>query len=371
MKRRKLSLLDILVRLLALGLIIALVLGSLAGYVDPRNSKYIPFFGLAYPYILLLNIFMASWWVIRRRWVLVFVTVLIIGTGWNALTATFRFTGEEGQGPKTDTALVRMMTYNVHNFKPFDEDGNDDSVRSQILNLIKAENPDVIALQEYFSRKKGNFDMTDSLQEALNTPYFYFYPSNGNDYEASGLAIFSKYPIKNKGYIDFDGTHNGNASIYVDLKIKKKTLRVYNVHLQSISFGPKDYKYINRVKERLEPEIRPSKRILFMLNMAFKKRSKQVDIMKAHMDSCTTSFLIAGDFNDTPASYAVTQLTSKLNKSFDEQGKGLGRTYNGKFPNFQIDYIATTKDIEIMNHLVKPARLSDHFPVRADFRFDP
>ena len=369
MKRRKITLLDFLVRLLALGLIIALILGSIAGYVDPRKSKYIPFFGLAYPYILLVNIFMVCWWLIRRRWVFAFVSVLIIGLGWNALTATFRFTGEEGQGPKADTGLVRMMTYNVHGFRPYDE-GNGDSVKSQILNLIKAENPDVIAIQEYFTRQKGSYDMTDSLQDILNTPYFYFYPTSENDYESNGLAIFSKYPIKDKGVIEFDGNHGGNTSIWVDLKIKNTTLRVYNVHLQSISFGPKDYKYISKVREQMDPELRPSKRILSMLNMAFKKRSRQVDIMKKHMDSCTTAFLIAGDFNDTPASYAVMQLTNKLNKSFDEQGKGLGRTYNGKFPNFQIDYIATTRDIEIVNHLVKNARLSDHFPVRADLRIN-
>ena len=370
MKRRKLTFLDILVRLLALVLIIALILGSIAGYVDPRNSKYIPFFGLAYPYILLLNIFMVCWWLIRRRWVMAFVTVLIIGMGWNALTSTFRFTGEAGQGPKADTGLVRMMTYNVHGFRPFEE-GNSDSVKSQILALIKAENPDIIALQEYYTRRKGSYDMTDSLQDILETPYFYFYPSSENDYEATGLAVFSKYPIKDKGFVEFDGAHNGNASIYVDLKVKNRTLRVYNVHLQSISFEPKDYQYISKVKEKMDPEIRPSKRILSMLNMAFKKRGKQVDILKNHMDSCKTSFLIAGDFNDTPASYAVTQLTSNLNKSFDEQGKGLGRTYNGKFPNFQIDYIATSKNIEIINHLVQNARLSDHFPVRADLRINP
>lgn len=370
MKRRKIGLLEFLVRLLAFGLIVALVLGSLAGYIDPRKSKYIPFFGLAYPYILLLNVFMVCWWVIRSRWVMVFVTVLIMGLGWNALTSTFRFTGEEGLGPKADTSHFRMMTYNVHGFRPYDE-GNDDSVKSQILDLIEAENPDVIALQEYYTRRKGRFDMTDSLKLILKTPYFYFHPSSENDYEATGLAIFSKYPIKNKGIIEFEGIHNGNASIYVDVQVKNSLLRVYNVHLQSISFGPEDYKYMNKVKEEMDPEIRSSKRILSMLSMAFKKRSKQVDIMKAHMSTCEIPFLIAGDFNDTPASYAVTQLTSNLNKSFDEQGKGLGRTYNGRFPNFQIDYIASTENIEIINHLVKNARLSDHFPVRADLKINP
>lgn len=370
MKRRKLTFLGLCARLLALVLMVALILGSLAGYVDPRNYKYIAFFGLAYPYILLLNIFMVAWWVIRGRWVLVFVTVLTIGLGWNALTATFRFTGTDGLGVEKDSSYVRMMTYNVHGFRPYDE-GNDDSVRNQILDIIEAENPDIIALQEYFTRKKGNLDMTDSLKRILKTSHYYFHPSSKNDYEANGLAIFSRYPIIGKGMIEFEGIHNGNASIYVDLMINKRILRVYNVHLQSISFSPQDYKYVSKVKENMDPQIKPAKRILSRLGHAFKKRSSQVDIMKAHMGTCKTDFLIAGDFNDTPASYAVTQLTKDLNKTFDEQGRGFGRTYNGKFPNFQIDYIATTKNIDIINHLVREARLSDHFPVRSDLLINP
>jgi endonuclease/exonuclease/phosphatase family metal-dependent hydrolase len=370
MKRKRLGFFDILVTMLALVLLLALVLGGLAGFVDPRNSKYIPFFGLAYPYILLLNVFVASWWIIRKRWVMLFITMLIIGLGWNALTATFRFTGDAGKGPKADSSYIRMMTYNVHGFRPFDE-GNTDSVKSQMLHLIEGENPDIITMQEYYSRRKGSYDLTDSLKGILKTPYFYFYPSSENEYEATGLAIFSKFPIKNKGTIEFDGNKSGNASIYVDVLVQNSLLRIYNVHLQSIAFGPEDYQYINKVKKDMDPELRPSKRILSMLKMAFVKRSQQVDIMKAHMETCKTAYLIAGDFNDTPASYAVTQLTDNMNKSFNEQGKGLGRTYNGKFPNFQIDYIATTKNIQIINHLVTNARLSDHFPVRADLKINP
>jgi len=120
----------------------------------------------------------------------------------------------------------------------------------------------------------------------------------------------------------------------------------------------------------MDPEITPAKRILRMLKVAFLKRSNQVDIMKAHMKTCTIPFIIAGDFNDTPASYAVTQLTESLNNSFVEEGTGLGRTYNGKFPNFQIDYISATKTIKIINHRIIEAKLSDHFPVRSDLRIN-
>ncbi|MNL47931.1 hypothetical protein D3C87_1707460 [compost metagenome] len=108
-----------------------------------------------------------------------------------------------------------------------------------------------------------------------------------------------------------------------------------------------------------------------MLRNAFLKRSGQVDVMKAHMETCKTPYIVAGDFNDTPASYAVRQMTKSLKNAFKEQGTGFGKTYNGKFPNFQIDYIATTKSIDVLNYRIIPAKLSDHFPVRCDLILHP
>lgn len=371
MKKPGLNLFDMLVRFMALILAVCLLLGCLAGNIDPRESKYIPFFGLAYPYFLILNVFMVIWWILRRRWSLMLLTVVIIAVGWNVLFHTFRFSGEEGLGPKKDTSAMRMMTYNVHNFAPFGGKEDPDIVRAKILQVIREENPDVIAIQEYFTRFSGALDMTDSLKAILHTKHYYFEPSFKIDYQATGLAIFSKYPIKKGGLITFPGTNAGNAAVFVDLLVNNKPMRIYNVHLQSISFDPQDYEYLDKVRKEMDPDIRPSKRILSMLRHAFVKRSEQVDILKSHMKTCSSPYLIAGDFNDTPASYAVTQLTKDLNRSFEKQGSGFGKTYNGKFPNFQIDFIAATKNIEILNHHVINAKLSDHFAVRSDLQLTP
>lgn len=369
MKRAKPTFLDKLVRLIAIGLGVALILGFLASKIDPRSFWLIAFLGLAYPYILLLNLMMIVWWCLRKRWTFALATLVPILLSWNVLTATFGFAGKKGEGPKVDQGLIRMMTYNVHSFKPYGEE-NVESVKQQMLDLIAAENPDVICFQEYFTRRKGSFDITDSLKRILNKPHYYFVPSSENDYEATGLAIFSKYPIKNKGEITFPYGW-GNSSIFVDVLIGNQTLRVYNVHLQSISFDKQDYNYLDQVKYKMEPKLYPSKRILKMLRSAFRKRSGQVDIMIAHMKTCEIPFVVAGDFNDTPASYAVTQMTKSLKNTFKEQGTGFGKTYNGKFPNFQIDYIATTKTIDVMNYRIIEAKLSDHFPVRSDLRLNP
>jgi len=369
MKRAKPTFLDKLVRLIALGLVVALLLGFLASKIDPRSFELIAFFGLAYPYILVLNLMMIVWWCLRKRWAFAGLTLTAVLLSWNVLTATFGFAGESGEGPKADQGLIRMMTYNVHSFKPYGQ-RNIEYVKQQMLDLIAAENPDIICFQEYYTRRKGSFDITDSLKKILDKPYYYFVPSSENEYEATGLATFSRYPIKNKGEITFPYGW-GNSSIFVDVLVGKQTLRVYNVHLQSISFDKQDYNYLDQVKYKMEPKLYPSKRILKMLRNAFRKRSEQVDIMKAHMKTCEIPFIVAGDFNDTPASYAVTQMTKSLKNTFKEQGTGFGKTYNGKFPNFQIDYIATTKTIDVLNYLIIEAKLSDHFPVRSDLRLNP
>ncbi|MES2829532.1 MAG: endonuclease/exonuclease/phosphatase family protein [Bacteroidota bacterium] len=362
--------LDQLMQVLAIFLIIALVLGFMAGKFDPREHKYIPYFGLAYPFVLCLNALMIIWWCIRKRWVFAAVTIFIILIGWQSFNASVGFIGEKGEGNKTNDQALRMMTYNVHTFKPFGEDIVQ-SVKEQMLDVIEQENPDIICFQEYYTRPKGLFDITDSLKRILKSPHYFFAPIAENDYESYGLAIFSKYPIKNKGKIAFNDNFNGNSSIWVDLQVKNKVVRIYNVHLQSIAFEQEDYNYLDKVKSDMDAELMPARRILRMLRTAFRKRSEQVDIMKAHMKACNIPFIIAGDFNDTPASYAVTQLTSSLNNTFTKKGSGFGRTYNGKFPNFQIDYISTTKDFEVLNHRVIEAKLSDHFPVRSDLLLTP
>lgn len=364
MAKKKFNFLDKLMLPIAIVLAAALISGTLAGNMDPRAHPVIAFFGLAYPYVLFFNIILLLWWCLSKKWLFAMITFLIIAFGFKTLKATFGLGGDKGEGDKPENS-IRMMTYNVHNFKLYGGD-NDEHVKEKMLQVIKDQNPDIICFQEFFTRFKGNFDTIDTLKQILNTKHFYFVPTNKNDYEAIGLAIFSKYPIKDKGSIPFvEGT--GNMSIYADLNIKGQTVRVFNVHFQSISFEKQDYEYLDKVKE-MKTDVKPSKRILRMLKSAFLKRSGQVDLMKEKMAECKTPYIIAGDFNDTPASYVVTQITDGLNNAFIKKGAGFGKTYNGKFPNFQIDYIASSKKLEVLNYNIIEAKLSDHFPVRSDLK---
>lgn len=366
-QKAKLPLFDKLMLVLAVILLVILAMGMLAGQTNPKDNVWIAFAGLGYTFALIANVLFVIFWLFRRQLLFAAITLGIILIGWKPLTATYRFSGEEGGNKKDSEHYVRLMTYNVHQFKKYGEN-NDVSTKDQIIKLIEDQHPDVVCFQEFFSRKKGEFDLINSVKNRLKLKHYYFAPSVDNNYEAAGLAIFSRYPIQNKGRISF-GEFAGNSSIYVDLKIENQDFRIYNVHFQSISFQKEDYDYIGKVA-KMDPEYKSSRRIASMLKSAFFRRSEQVKLMKSEMQQCKLPYVIAGDFNDTPASYSVTQITSSLKNAFKEKGSGFGKTYNGDFPNFQIDYIATTKNFDIINHHISKEKLSDHFPVRSDLRLN-
>jgi endonuclease/exonuclease/phosphatase family metal-dependent hydrolase len=345
--------------------VISLLISYLASYSDPASLWITSFFGLAYPAILIINVLFIVYWLIRwPRFAL--ISAIAILAGWSVILNYIGFRENTAiMVPKSSESFIRIMTYNVHNFKQFG-DKNDQFTKDQILNVIRNEQPDVICFQEFFSRKKGEYNFRKYIQEILNTEHYYFKPSTDNGYEAIGMAIFSKFPIVKQGSIQFAKKMNWNEAIWADLKKGDKTFRVYNVHFQSISFQPEDYQYLQKVRKEIETDVESSKKIGGRLKRAFIKRANQVKMVKSHTDSCTIPYIVAGDFNDTPISYTVQTISKGMNNGFREKGSGFGVTYNGAFPNFQIDYIFTSPEFSVKNYLIIDKKLSDHFPVRTD-----
>jgi endonuclease/exonuclease/phosphatase family metal-dependent hydrolase len=361
---KKLNFLDKLALWFNYLLCIALLIGYLAPIIDPRKVWVIAFFGLAYPPILLINLIMIVYWVLRWKWP-AYLSIITILIGWGVLNNNIGLRLKSNFAGKKDTNMVRMMTYNVHYLKRFGEK-NDSSARHGILSLIHQQNPDIIGMQEFYSRKRGKYAIVDSILRIMSTRHYYFEILNGNPNDAMGFAVFSKFPIINKGliYLTQDGT--GNQCLFIDVKKNNKLFRVYSVHLQSIRFDPEDYRYLDNVSKKGKTDMSSSRRIGAKLKKAFLKRSEQVAIIKKHAAACAYPYIISGDFNDTPSSYAVNQMSRGIQNAFREKGSGLGRTYNGDFPNYQIDYIMASKDFKIASYKIIEKKLSDHYPVCSD-----
>ncbi|MDB5013526.1 MAG: endonuclease, partial [Daejeonella sp.] len=346
----------------------ALLISYLTPYLDPAKYWFVSFFGLGYPFLLLINCLFILYWLFRKpKFALISLLVVLSGTSFILRYIGFR-ESTAIEVPKSSKNFLRVMTYNVHFFKPYNQK-NDIATRDQILNIIRKEQPDVICFQEYFTRQKGEYNFNKLLKEILQTQYSFFKSDGINNYEAYGMATFSKFPILKSADVPFENATEGNEAIYSDIKYKDTIVRVYNVHLQSFNFQPEDYEYMKEIQE-IDPDVKSSRRIGSRLKSAIIKRSSQAKVLKQHSLACKKPYIIAGDFNDTPISYAVSTVANGLNNAFKDKGSGLGVTYNGDFPNFQIDYILTSKDFSVKNYQIVKKKLSDHYAVRSDLELN-
>ncbi|MBD0778746.1 endonuclease/exonuclease/phosphatase family protein [Maribacter sp. ANRC-HE7] len=236
---------------------------------------------------------------------------------------------------------IKVLTFNVHGFNGIEGMKNPIS-KDKIIDFISQQNADIICLQEFDSRMKGKFE---------NYP-FRFIILNQSD--KSPQTIFSKFPIIDKGSLDFPDS--ANDAIYADVLVGQDTLRVYNVHLQSFQVRPRSFK-------REAPD-----RLLNRLNKSFQKQQEQANIVKAHASRVSYGKIICGDFNNTQFSSMYNTIKGEMNDSFEEKGYGFGNTYLFKFLPFRIDFILADPELEIKSHQNFDVRLSDHTPVMASFR---
>jgi len=343
----------------------ALLISYMAPVADPAKYWMIAFFGLAYPVLLLLTVLFLIYWLIRKiKWAL--LPLLVILAGWNVLNKNIGLRSHTRAPMVKDTNTIRIMTYNVHNFKRYGAK-NDVSTKNEILEIINSHQPDVLGIQEFYTKKQGQYDILDSINKILNTNHYYFEAFEENAHEAIGMAIFSKFPIITHGLISLtDDKTSGNQCLYADIRKNNEIFRVYSVHLQSIGFDPEDYKYLDSVSHRGKTSIGSTKRLVIKLKQAFIKRSEQVFKIRQNATDCPYPFIISGDFNDTPSSFAVNQMSKGLKNAFCEKGAGLGRTYNGDFPNYQIDYIMASPAFDVLDYDITQKKLSDHYPVCSD-----
>lgn len=258
------------------------------------------------------------------------------------------------------------MLFDLYNWKQNTES------RNKIFNNLTEINSDITCFQEFYSsdsKQKWNFNNIDTLTHLLHAPYYHTeYTTTLRKHDHWGVATFSKYPIVNRGKLVFQ-TKSNNTCIYSDIIINNDTVRIYNIHLQSISFTKEDNKFLDDVvsEKDASEELEHGKNILRRLKRAFTKRAKQADMIARHMKECRYKIIVCGDFNDTAASYAYHILSKNLNDAFVEKGTGFGRTYAGKWPQFRIDYILHDKKLRCLKYSRSEETFTDHYPITACF----
>lgn len=344
-------------------LILGLLLAYVSVYVNPEKSWFFAFFGLAYPFLLLANIMFIIFWIVKKKifFLIPLITVLV---GWNYLTSLVQISIKSNAKTTGENAFS-ILTYNVRLFDLYDWN-EDKNTSGKIFEYINSVNPDLICFQEFYTKNAEGIT-EENISGYLNNNYHshinYTIENPRSNY---GIATYSKYPIVNRGLIQFK--NSSNSTIYTDVVIHNDTIRIFNCHLQSIRFNSNNYSFISNSKELNEDErMREIKDISFRLRDAFVKRAGQAKILSRYIESSPYPVMVCGDFNDVPVSYTYKVIKKDLKDSFIEAGSGIGNTYIGKFPSFRIDYILHNKSIECIDYEVANIELSDHYPVKGEF----
>lgn len=368
-KGRKISFFQGFMIALNIALALGLILSYVSIYINPERFWGIAFFGLAYPFFFLLNFLFLLFWMFSYRRAM-WISLLVLAAGWKFHLDVIHFNFKDSSMVKEDSSL-KIMTYNVHEFRRFDENKDNKVTKRKMLQVILAEKPAIICFQEYYSKKKGEFDITDTLFKQLKFRDYYFEKVKETDFGSFGIALFSRWPIINKKFIQLTEYKSDNSALVCDIVRGKDTIRVINVHFQSINFQPEDYQYLEMLKKEMDADKNSSRRIGGRLKKAFIKRSRQALLIEKEIEKSPYPLIVCGDFNDTPISFTFHTVSKHLKNTFREKGSGFGITYGGAFPNFQIDYILCDKKMEVADYHMVKKKLSDHYPVVSTLIFPP
>ena len=186
------------------------------------------------------------------------------------------------------------MNYNVRLFNLYDWIP-EKNIENKIVDFIKTEAPEILSIQEYHPHK--NIDLSF---------FKYKYEKLSGNKTKYGQAIFSQFPIINSGSIEFPDT--ANNAIFADILKGTDTIRIYNIHLESLR--------INTNVETLKKE--DSERLFKRIGATFKMQQFQAELFLMHKKQCTYKMIICGDFNNTAFSYVYRKIKGDLNDTFKE-----------------------------------------------------
>jgi len=353
---------------------VLLLLAYTSVAISPKTIWVLAFFGLAYPFLLVINVVFLLFWIWRKkRYFLVSLIAILIG--WNHLNAYIRLPliheGSSGQetAQKLQQPEFNLMSFNVRLFNVYDWI-NKPNIPAKIIDLLKAYNPGVLCIQEFYTENEGNLNTRKVFENYKALPYAHIKYNSTGKKAKYGIATFSKYPIVAKGTILFN--HTFNICIFTDIVISGDTVRIYNIHLQSNRFVQNNYAFIDSLKFKYdEKQMEEIRDISSRLKNAFIMRSEQAEIVSEHAKKCPYPYIICGDFNDTPVSFTYQTLKKGRLDAFRESGKnGTGKTYRGRFPAYRIDYIIYDHKLRSTRYKKIKVALSDHYPIMCTFSID-
>jgi len=317
-------------------------------FIDPLSYKKIPIVGLFYPLLLLVNFIFSAFWLFttRKKYVLLSLVPILLGIQHvNTIIGLPTSSDRINQ----QSAIVSVGSYNI---KDFDNIAwKDDSFQPGAIKKLHQQFADL----DFLCLQEANYDTDKIFKKELQFPHHH---------KVKGTRIFSRNPFVNMGTIPFESKYN--SCTWVDIKVGKRIIRLYSVHLESNHITAETQQITQR------NGIGWKSRLLMLKDMfrqdAYRNRLlvEQTQLVVQHIEESPYPVIICGDFNDSPLSYIYRKFAGILKDGFSDKGNGFSFSYRGNIPFLRIDYIFSSPSLSFHDYqTLRNVTYSDHYPVVA------
>ena len=332
--------------------IVMMLLVGLADRVNPTAHPMLSCAGLVFPVFAIINAAFLIFWLCVKP-----LRVVIPALGFIAAYAPMRIYTPLNLRQTPPEGALKVLSYNVFLYSTWE----DADAPCPIADYIVRQDADIVCLQE-----AGAWGAKARHLDSLYAAHYAYRDSSARADGNDRLDILSRFPIVGKEVIHYPSSTN--HSVAFRLKMKTDTVTVIINHFQSIGFTQEEKKQFKTMVKgdiKREQARRESRRIVHRLASAAAIRAPQVDAVARYIDSRPNEkFILTGDFNDSPISYAHRTLARRLTDCYvaTANGPGISYHYNGFF--VRIDNIMCSASFTPYACRVDDTiKASDHYPI--------
>ena len=344
--------------------------GAHAARFDPVRWWFFNLLSLTLPYLLAALLLFFFFWLVAKPW-LALIPVVFIALAWQPVQHVIPPRISSSFNMQKKAGNLRIMSWNVELFNILSHKKNPEK-RQAMFDLINRYNPDIACFQEVVAgddKEAVNY-FPDIFNALKFKDYLYSYQLrfDFDKHHHFGILVLSKFPLVRKQTMVNNPDDYNSTFQFVDVAIQEDTIRVFNIHLQSLKFSRENMEYLSGERTAKSENIAESKNIISKIRTGIIKRASQATFIKDEMNHSPYPLIVCGDFNDVPASFAYETIGKGLQNAFVKKGAGLSHTFAGISPTLRIDNIFAAPAFSIEQYTRVNKVISDHFPIIADVK---